>query len=393
MSSEICERPGSARSLTASARTLKLLGALAFCAGGVLNCSTSSSQPIGMGGSPSTGGQVARGGDGPNAGSGSGGTSGGSAGGALQGGGGALAQGGAAAGGASRGGSTAQGGVNAQGGVSARGGANSQGGVSAQGGVNTQGGVSGGSANQGGSAGAKAQGGSANQGGSSSYSPCPSAGTPCKIMPFGDSITDGYTVAGGYRIELFRLAHQAGKSMTFVGSGSNGPTQVDGVAFPSNHEGHSGYTINDETSAGRMGLAPLVSPRMKTYTPHIVLLMVGTNDVNLNINLANAPTRLAALIDSIFNENPNVMLVVAELTPTRDDAVNDHVQTYNSAIPALVKARADAGRHIALVDMYAAVTANASYKTALLADTLHPNTAGYVVLGQTFYQAVANALH
>src|SRR5512141_709254 len=55
------------------------------------------------------------------------------------------------------------------------------------------------------------------------YSPCPTDGSPCKIMPFGDSITDGFGVPGGFRVELFRLAHQAGKNVTFVGTGSNGP--------------------------------------------------------------------------------------------------------------------------------------------------------------------------
>jgi lysophospholipase L1-like esterase len=58
----------------------------------------------------------------------------------------------------------------------------------------------------------------------------------------------------------------------------------------------------------------------------------------------------------------------------------------------VVKARADAGKHILLVDMYTPFTANASYKTALLKDTWHPNEAGHVILGGRWYATLAGSL-
>jgi hypothetical protein len=71
-------------------------------------------------------------------------------------------------------------------------------------------------------------------------------------MPFGDSITQGFNVAGGYRAPLFHLALAANRQVTFVGSASDYsvPT-VDGVAFPKNHEGHGGWTIEvyEDTAA------------------------------------------------------------------------------------------------------------------------------------------------
>ena len=95
-------------------------------------------------------------------------------------------------------------------------------------------------------------------------------------MPFGDSITDGFGTAGGYRVELFRLAHEAGKNITFVGSASNGPATVDGATFPPQHEGHSGFTI--DTTPSRSGIAPLVSSVMQEFTPHIVFHKDGWCD-------------------------------------------------------------------------------------------------------------------
>jgi lysophospholipase L1-like esterase len=54
-----------------------------------------------------------------------------------------------------------------------------------------------------------------------------------------------------------------------------------------------------------------------------------------------------------------------------------------------VQARADAGKHIVRVDMYSTYTAHADYKTALLVDDLHPNPAGYALMGQTWYGVIA----
>jgi hypothetical protein len=214
-------------------------------------------------------------------------------------------------------------------------------------------------------------------------------------MPFGDSITEGCCTQpyGGYRIELFRLAHQAGRSITFVGSAINGPTMVDGVTFPRNHEGHGGYTINNEPARGTMGISPLVPTSMANYTPHIVTLMIGTNDINGNIDVGNAPNRLGALLDSIYAANANVLVILAQIVPTRTDSTNQAVRTYNAAIPALVSSQTGRGRHILLVDMYGAFTRDANYKTALLADGLHPNDAGYVRMGETWYAALAGYLH
>ncbi|WP_437766747.1 hypothetical protein WMF27_22915 [Sorangium sp. So ce281] len=83
-------------------------------------------------------------------------------------------------------------------------------------------------------------------GGAGGFTPCPTNGEPCKILPLGDSITDGVGVqgGGGYRIELFRKARAAGKKITFVGSLMNGPATVDGASFPRAHEGHSGWKID-----------------------------------------------------------------------------------------------------------------------------------------------------
>jgi lysophospholipase L1-like esterase len=175
-----------------------------------------------------------------------------------------------------------------------------------------------------------------------------------------------------------------------VGSLSNGPSTVDGAPFPHNHEGHSGWTIDPEGS--RSGISTLVSTVMPKYTPAIVLLMIGTNDCIDNYDLANAPTRLGSLISTIYDQLPNVLIVVAQPIPSRGDAskgddtgLSARIKSYNDAIPAVVKTWADKGKHILIVDMYTPFNPN---KTSLLEDQYHPNLAGYVLLGTQWYSVL-----
>ena len=229
------------------------------------------------------------------------------------------------------------------------------------------------------------------------YDPCPPAGTACAIMPLGDSITDGTagsSMGGGYRVSLFHRALTDGKTITFVGSGTDGPAMVDGVPFPPHHEGHSGYVIGGGTGVLSFlpGIASLVVNAVQTYAPDIVTLMIGTNDMNDGDDVTNAPARLADLIDSITSINPELLLVVAQIIPSQTDTLNTTIQAYNAAIPALVQARATAGKHVVMVDMYDAFAADANYKTADLSDDLHPNDSGYALMAGVWYTKLAPLL-
>ncbi len=222
------------------------------------------------------------------------------------------------------------------------------------------------------------------------YNPCPALPVPCRIMPLGDSITYGYqsTTLGGYRSVMFAQALDAHLSITFVGSLTSGPATVDGVTFPQENEGHSGFTIDDDADAGRSGLQPIVASAIATYQPNIVALMIGTNDVDIQLDLANAPARLGKLLDTILAADPTLLLVVAQITPTQSDAENTLVQAYNAAIPGLVASRAQAGKHILLADMYDPFVADPAYQTDYLANALHPTDAGFVVMGQVWWSAI-----
>ena len=280
------------------------------------------------------------------------------------------------------------------GGAAGEGGGTPGGGGAGGGAAGSQGGASGGSiggtSSGGGAAGGThaggTGGGTAGSGGAAA-SYCPTTpGTPCNIMPVGDSITEGCCTApmGGYRIELYHQAQTNQKNITFVGTLTNGPGTVDGQTFPKQHEGHGGWKISQ--------IAGVIDNAISSSKPHIVLLKIGTNDINGNDNIANAPTRLANLIDQICKDAPNALLVVSAIIPTTNDGTNNNVRSYNAAIKQKAEAAASSGKHVVFVDNYQAFAQNTNYKTALMADGLHPNTAGYVVLGGSFYGVISSHL-
>ena len=254
------------------------------------------------------------------------------------------------------------------------------------GGAGTGGAAAGGSGTGGvagnatGGAGASA-GGAAGSGGkgSTGYQPCPTNGDPCKILPLGDSITWGIQYDGAYRVKLFELATNAEQKITFTGSVSNGPNQVAGVTFPKSNEGHSGWTIDQIA-----GLVP--DPAFDTV-PHIVLLMIGTNDIYASSGQAQMPQRLGALLDKIITAAPDALVVCAKITPLSNASWNDTIKTYNDAIPGLVEMRASAGKHIVLGDMNTGFTSQ-----MLSSDSVHPNKSGYDFMGEQWYEVIGDLL-
>src|SRR3954452_18575432 len=161
-----------------------------------------------------------------------------------------------------------------------------------------------------------------------------------RVMPLGDSITDGLTVPGGYRIDLWQKLVAGGYTVDFVGSLSNGPASLG----DHDHEGHSGWTIAQ--------IDANIVNWLRTYTPHTILLHIGTNDM-YGSDPAGAPRRLSALVDRITAQVPNADLFVATIIPIR--FADQTVRTFNAAIAPDIRAKAAAGKRVHLVDMYPAV--------------------------------------
>ncbi|HEV2646201.1 MAG TPA: ricin-type beta-trefoil lectin domain protein [Acidobacteriaceae bacterium] len=192
-------------------------------------------------------------------------------------------------------------------------------------------------------------------------------------MPLGDSITAGYksSTGNGYRGDLYSsLSTQVG-TVDMVGTLNDGPT-----ADP-DHEGHSGYEIAQ--------IAALTNTALASYKPNVVLLLAGINDLRLNDDVANAPNRLASLIDQIFSNEPDATVLVAKLIVNATPSVESQVVTFNNALPGIINSRASAGKHIILVDTSALTTSD-------LSDGLHPNDGGYQKLSDAWDGAILTVI-
>jgi lysophospholipase L1-like esterase len=191
-----------------------------------------------------------------------------------------------------------------------------------------------------------------------------------RVMPLGDSITEGTQVPGGYRIGLWQRLSTAGYRVDFVGSQFNGPAALG----DHDHEGHPGWRI-DQIDANITGW-------LRTAGPRTVLLHIGTNDVLQNYDLAGAPSRLSALIDHITAQVPAADVFVATIIPLASASQEAAARTFNAAIPGIVQSKVNSGKRVHLVDMHAALTA------ADLTDGIHPTAAGYDKMAATWYAAL-----
>ncbi|WP_163505907.1 GDSL-type esterase/lipase family protein [Fodinicola acaciae] len=199
--------------------------------------------------------------------------------------------------------------------------------------------------------------------------PAATAEAPLRVLPLGDSITDG-GADGGYRSDLWHFFQADGRSVDFVGSRSGGPAHLG----DKDHEGWPSMTIqwiNDN-----------VVDRIPSLAPDVILLHIGTNDLGDDTSIAGAPERLRNLIDRITTKAPSAKLYVASIIPIADNTKNRRVLAYNATIPGIVGSFASAGKNVSFVDMNSAVPA------VELADGVHPTYGGYSKMAARWYSAI-----
>ncbi|MEU8762690.1 FG-GAP-like repeat-containing protein [Streptomyces sp. NPDC048659] len=196
-----------------------------------------------------------------------------------------------------------------------------------------------------------------------------------RIMPLGDSITEGALSSngGGYRAPLWELmAGQSRFTPDFVGSGSSGGVQ-DG-----DHEGHSGWTIE--------GILPRVTQWQRAADPDVVLLHLGINDLkNDHTAPDKAAGRMTELIDTLFANRPGVTVIVQGLF-TETTGVAAETVRFNGLLRDQQFDRRARGERFTFVD-----APNVDVATEL-PDGIHPNDAGYRKMARVYDDALEQAV-
>jgi hypothetical protein len=206
------------------------------------------------------------------------------------------------------------------------------------------------------------------------------ASGPVRIMPLGASITQGFGgTHAGYRWPLSQLLDQARVPHLFVGSRTDGSSPLP--AAQSHHEGHPGWVIADGN--GDDGLRRHIDQWLGAggADPQIVLLLVGSNDVGRDIDIANAGARLDDLIGRVRTLKPAALIYVSTI-PRVDSRPAGSVQ-YNDQLRGVVVAREQRGEAVHLVDAYTPLE-----QPGLKADGIHPNDAGYDIIARLWRNAI-----
>lgn len=199
-----------------------------------------------------------------------------------------------------------------------------------------------------------------------------------RILPLGDSITQGHDASyGSYRRVLYDLLVADDFTFDFVGGLQNGT-----FADP-DHEGLSGYFIDGIW--GQVDGAPDRGQIIDIYTPDIILLMIGTNDIRGGAVPSDAIVTYGHLLDQIATENPAIKTIVGSIPPLDegDPTAAANVDVFNGLLATLV---AGQGANFSFVDTNAALT------TADLADGVHPTNDGSDKLAPVWMAGIIAAL-
>ena len=197
---------------------------------------------------------------------------------------------------------------------------------------------------------------------------------PIRIMPLGDSITEGWPVPGGYRAPLYRLLTDAGYNVDFVGTLTNNPSSD--LADP-DHEGHYGWRIDHIDGIIDAALDEVADP-------DIILLLLGTNDYTQSSQTNNAVQRLENLVVKMATNRPYARIVVANLL-VRGEPYDTQIQTsFNPYLPNMAQSEYALGREVYFDDIRSAVPLED------LPDQLHPDATGYAKMATNWFGVITN---
>ena len=204
----------------------------------------------------------------------------------------------------------------------------------------------------------------------------PPAPRTYRIMPFGDSITEGDGGHVSYRYWLYKRLTADGRLINMVGS-RNGvfrgtPLYTD---FDMDHEGHWGWTTGE--------LAARAAEWAAANPPDFALLHVGTNDALRGLNLDESAANVATIVGALRQANPAVKIALAQVIDTASRPAN--IRTWNARIPALAASLSTAASPVVVVDQFTGFDPlTETY------DGIHPNEAGEKKLADKFHSALTS---
>lgn len=185
--------------------------------------------------------------------------------------------------------------------------------------------------------------------------------SPVRVACVGDSITEGT----GYTVELWRLL------------GSNYVVGDFGVG---------GATVS--LNSGNSYLNSTAFQVAKDFQPHIVIVMLGTNDAQLNLNQTNQEflSDYATLVTEIksFTSKPEAWIVKPPPVFPNDSDLDPEFYRQN-VIPSISQVANQ--MNLRLIDVYTPLSSHQEY---FLEDGGHPNVEGAQAIANIIFNALTS---
>ncbi len=192
-----------------------------------------------------------------------------------------------------------------------------------------------------------------------------------RIMPVGDSITEGGKTFSVYRYPLWKKLTAAGYRFEYVGSKST--STPDGRLA---HEGYGGKNAEF--------LLKTVPANFNKTPADIVLLHAGHNysvEMNPVPKIIQADEQLIAELRAI---NPRLIVLVAQVIPSTKLPKYSYHPALNTALAEMAARLNQPGQPVLIVDQ------RPGFDTAtdLVADKVHPNVAGAEKMATRWFEAL-----
>ncbi|WP_299819788.1 GDSL-type esterase/lipase family protein [uncultured Pontibacter sp.] len=222
---------------------------------------------------------------------------------------------------------------------------------------------------------------------------------PLRIMALGNSITQSNAANYSYRYNLWKKLIDANLEVDFVGShavhfdGNPNWPAYKGQNFDPDNEGHWGWSADQILNGnGDPGQGKL-SQWLTGYTPDIVLMHVGTNDMFREQPLDETLNELREIIRLIRGKNPQATILLAKLIPAHDQVAGtnaaNNIINFNQQIPALAQELNTTASRVVMVDQYTGFNATIGADTW---DGIHPNASGEEKMAQRWFDAIMSVL-
>ena len=215
-----------------------------------------------------------------------------------------------------------------------------------------------------------------------------------RIMAVGDSITAGFTFGppdgtglgtASYRKEFENLLDQSGCDYRMVGSrNTNDPENP--TVFIGRHEGYSAnradhFILGNGPNAG-------IDAMMAAQSPDVVMLHLGSNDMNQSQTQRSTVLEIENIISRILSANGNAIILVANVIPwfgsSNNPDITDDIRRLGNQIISSVAAMGNP--NVILVDVRSGFS-----QSDMQQDLIHPNVDGENRIADAFAEAFENS--